>query len=530
MKPFLMGSEIEYAVSGRTPHGPLSAREVHTLLEDALRSERACLTDAGAMHAIYLENGARFYLDYGDHPEYATPECMTPVQVTAHDKASEQLLHLARQKVLLSHPQHQITLVKNNLSPTFPDDVTWGNHESYTCWIDQHRAAQALMAHMVSRTVYCGAGCLSGFEGSCAFELSQRARHVYHATGCDTTSDRALFGTRLRKSSDRSDHGWTRAHLITKDSQRSPLGIYLTFGTTGLLFLLLNEGYTLGKGLELQDPVQALRAVSCDPWLRRELLLTDGRRLTALQLQECYLAECERALPGSDLPDWCWEVVKHWKETLAQLSRDPLRLASRLDPYYKLFVFDHELGRANVSWCELRDAIQWLQRLRQDVSGPVLGALLQDDATGLNLEEETSLCAIRHNLGSHAERTLDRLRLAMRLQHYDLHYHEIGGIYDQMLAAGHLQRVVTTPQLIEEATREAPPGGRAALRAECIRLFQDEGWLCEWRYLYHRDKNDFVDLRDPFGHQFHPVHWPTLLQEHPNDHDLLEISLQLGRY
>ena len=66
---------------------------------------------------------------------------------------------------------------------------------------------------------------------------------------------------------------WTRIHLIGKDSQRAPLGIYLTHGVTGLLFLLLNEGKSLGAGLDVEDPVQALRAVSSDPWLRTRVRL-----------------------------------------------------------------------------------------------------------------------------------------------------------------------------------------------------------------------------------------------------------------
>src|SRR5690242_13287930 len=40
----------------------------------------------------YLENGARFYLDCGDHPEYATPECTNPRQLLAADCAGVELV------------------------------------------------------------------------------------------------------------------------------------------------------------------------------------------------------------------------------------------------------------------------------------------------------------------------------------------------------------------------------------------------------------------------------------------------------
>src|SRR3990170_7648502 len=41
----------------------------------------------GARNAnVFLENGARLYLDTGFHPEYATPECDDVVELVIHDK------------------------------------------------------------------------------------------------------------------------------------------------------------------------------------------------------------------------------------------------------------------------------------------------------------------------------------------------------------------------------------------------------------------------------------------------------------
>ena len=56
-----------------------------------------------------------------------------------------------------------------------------------------------------------------------------------------------------------TSRGWIRAHLISKDSQRAPLGIYLTHGVTGLLIEMLNRGVAVGQGLALVDPVATLR-------------------------------------------------------------------------------------------------------------------------------------------------------------------------------------------------------------------------------------------------------------------------------
>ena len=46
----------------------------------------------GRSSNVFLENGARLYLDVGSHPEYATPECDKISDVVMHDKAGEWIL------------------------------------------------------------------------------------------------------------------------------------------------------------------------------------------------------------------------------------------------------------------------------------------------------------------------------------------------------------------------------------------------------------------------------------------------------
>ena len=47
----------------------------------------------GARNAnVFLENGARLYLDTGFHPEYATPECDDVAELVIHDKAGERIV------------------------------------------------------------------------------------------------------------------------------------------------------------------------------------------------------------------------------------------------------------------------------------------------------------------------------------------------------------------------------------------------------------------------------------------------------
>src|SRR5207244_11136248 len=67
---------------------------------------------------VVPENGARLYLDVGSHPEYATPECDSVLDLVIHDKAGERILeHLllsAEQRLREEGIRGVIYLFKNN--------------------------------------------------------------------------------------------------------------------------------------------------------------------------------------------------------------------------------------------------------------------------------------------------------------------------------------------------------------------------------------------------------------------------------
>src|SRR3972149_3681592 len=87
----------------------------------------------GARNAnVFLENGARLYLDTGFHPEYATPECDNVEELVIHDKAGERivedLLHQAEKRLREDGISGNILLFKNN---TDSAGNSYGCHENY---------------------------------------------------------------------------------------------------------------------------------------------------------------------------------------------------------------------------------------------------------------------------------------------------------------------------------------------------------------------------------------------------------------
>jgi hypothetical protein len=110
---------------------------------------------------------------------------------------------------------------------------------------------------------------------------------------------------------------------------------------------------------------------------------------------------------------------------------------------------------------------------------------------------------------------LERLRFAVRLQALDFQYHELGGLYDALRAAGRVRSVVAGAADVERATREPPPGGRAAARAACVQQLQEGGWTADWQSLWHPASSRFVDLRDPFVAGWQVVQLPRPAEAAP---------------
>lgn len=497
-KPFLMGVETEYAVSGQRDGQWIDPEQVYNPLAAAVREMRATVADHHGSRGAYLQHGGRLYLDYGSHPEHATPECHTPRQAALYDKAGEHLLRLAAEVAMAKDRALTVRVIKNNLDPLDPDSTTYGTHESYTSWVRSDVVGPQLIPHLVSRVLYCGSGGLSGRNGSVGFELSQRARHLHSVEGDDTTSDRAIFSTRIRKVTD-GGGDWTRIHLIGKDSQRAPFGIYLTHAVTGLLIEMINRGLRVGAGLELFDPLSALRVFSCDPWGKAKAKLSDGRSLRAVEIQAAYLEECEKALQAGRLPDWAGEAIGHWRDTLAALERDPMSLADRLDAYCKLLIYEQEVMRAGMDWNDLRQALHRLSTLQDYYGDAISHAVLEDSDASLGEDEKPRFAEAIEMAQMKQPRVREQARFALRLRALDVKYHELGGLYDRLHDTGKLRDVVFTPLDVEQATRTPPPGGRAALRGAWIARHREDDWRGDWHFVWRGSTGQCIDLRDPFS-------------------------------
>ena len=131
--------------------------------------------DAG-MSNIVLTNGARLYVDHA-HPEYSTPECLTPLEAALHDKAGELVMARAARAAQELVPEgYVVGLYKNNSDGK---GNSYGAHENYllsrTLPFDD--VIKHLTAFLVTRQIFTGSGKLGAENGrpQVGFQVTQRA-------------------------------------------------------------------------------------------------------------------------------------------------------------------------------------------------------------------------------------------------------------------------------------------------------------------------------------------------------------------
>src|SRR5437588_99863 len=195
----------------------------------------------GRSSNVFLRNGARLYLDVGSHPEYATPECDTPIDLVTHDKAGERtlegLLMDAERRLREEGIAGDIYLFKNN---TDSAGNSYGCHENYL--VGRHgefaRLADILIPFLVTRQIICGAGKVLQTPRGAVYCVSQRAEHIWEGVSSATTRSRPIINTRDEPHADAER--FRRLHVIVGDSNMSETTTLLKIGTTDLVLRMID--------------------------------------------------------------------------------------------------------------------------------------------------------------------------------------------------------------------------------------------------------------------------------------------------
>ncbi len=398
----------------------------------------------GRSSNVFLENGARLYLDVGSHPEYATPECDLVADVVAHDKAGELVLdHLvggAEARLREEGIKGTIYLFKNN---TDSAGNSYGCHENYLTSRrdDFTHYTEVLIPFFVSRQIYAGAGKVLQTARGATYSISQRAEHIWEGVSSATTRSRPIINTRDEPHADAERY--RRLHVIVGDSNISEYATFLKVGATSIVLRMLEEPGIVLRDLTLENPIRAIREVSHDLTCRRKVKLANGRELSALEMQSEYLERATRFKESRGLSPEEDRALQMWQHCLQGIEADPMSLARECD-----WVAKYQLIEAYRA---------------------------------------------RHSL------PLGSPKVAL----VDLQYHDVNrsrGLYYRLASKGMMERVVDDARVLEAVTTP-PKTTRAKLRGEFVKRAKQRrrDFTVDWVHLKLNDQAQrTVLLKDPF--------------------------------
>ena len=283
-----------------------------------------------------LTNGARYYVDHA-HPEISTPEVTDAREAVVWDRAADEIVRdsMTYARDLLGDSS-EIIIHKNNSDGK---GNSYGCHENYLVAreLPFGRLTSQITPHFVTRQIFAGAGKV-GCElpgrpnDDIGYQISQRADFFEEEIGLETTLKRPIVNTRDEPHADPLKY--RRLHVIVGDANMSEVATYLKVGTTAIVLSMIEDD-ELGDDWILGNPVPAIRQVSHDPSLNQTIMLRNGNRATALEVQwglferaQKYVQARGLAAVGADVGA---DVMEKWEHVLTGLEHDPDSVAHWVD-------------------------------------------------------------------------------------------------------------------------------------------------------------------------------------------------------
>jgi proteasome accessory factor A len=398
----------------------------------------------GRSSNVFLENGARLYLDVGSHPEYATPECDSILDLVTHDKAGERILEgllaSAEQRLREEGIRGVIYLFKNN---TDSAGNSYGCHENYLTSRrdDFGHYAEVLIPFFVSRQIYAGAGKVLQTARGARYCIAQRAEHIWEGVSSATTRSRPIINTRDEPHADAER--FRRLHVIVGDSNMSEYATFLKVGATSILLRMLEDPSVVLRDMTLENPIRAIREISQDVTCSRKVKLANGREASAVEIQSEYLTRALRYAESKGLSPLEQQALAMWEHCMTALESDPFKLTRECD-----WVIKHQLIE------------QYMSRHQLSLGHPNVALI-------------------------------------------DLQYHDVNrkrGLFYKLQDRDLVERTCTD-EAIDRARAEPPQTTRARLRGEFIRRAKERkrDYTVDWVHLKLNDQAQRTVLcKDPF--------------------------------
>ena len=247
----------------------------------------------------FSQNGSRIYVDSGNHPEYATPECQTIRETVAAVIAGEiimsEIVDLHGGKLEQQHFR-----LNNRVIGDDPK-ISWGVHENYQTlkrinpeksesWDGYSDHWNGLITHLSTRMILSGAGHVERRTGK--YFVAQKAQHVKTPISSTTTSSISKPHINTRDESFSSNNNFRRLHIVSGDPNMIPWSSAYKIASTSLVLRMMEHGVNMND-LKLYRPANVTVSVAKDNKLSKLVELDSGVKIRSAEVQ---LALAELAL------------------------------------------------------------------------------------------------------------------------------------------------------------------------------------------------------------------------------------------
>ncbi len=305
-----------------------------------------------------LANAGRWYVD-GAHPEYCTPECSDPRELVAYERAGELIAAKSLEWMNRNAGDAQYAVYKNNSDGK---GNSYGYHENYLLArsVPFEKIIKTLLPFFVSRQIFSGSGKVGAENGTSPvnYQIAQRSDFFECLVDLNTMVKRPIVNTRDEFHADASRY--RRHHVIVGDANMAEIPTYLKVGTTAIVMEMLECGAEL-PNIELDDAVAAIKAVSRDLSVKKDLRLSSGHMTTAIAIQRDFLHAAHNFFACHDLSPATKDVLIRWESVLDTLEKDPMLLARELDWVAKRQMIESYIDRKGCGWNDPRVALMDLQ-------------------------------------------------------------------------------------------------------------------------------------------------------------------------
>lgn len=116
--------------------------------------------------------------------------------------------------------------------------------------------------------------------------------------------------------------------MIVGDSNMNEVTTLLKVGSADLVLRMIEEGVVM-RDLSLENPIRAIREVSHDTTGRRKVRLASNKEISALEIQQEYLAKATEFVERRGGNDTSKRVVELWGRVLDAVESGNLDPVSR---------------------------------------------------------------------------------------------------------------------------------------------------------------------------------------------------------